>query len=95
MVATPAKKMRPIRAIIFDLDDTLVESTVDYVKFKTLVIERITSHGEPKDLYDPHETIVTIVARQGFPKSRSAIVWQSSTPSWTKLSWREYSKPDR
>jgi phosphoglycolate phosphatase len=63
MVATPAKKVRPIRAIIFDLDDTLVESTVDYVKFKTLVIERITSHGEPEDLYDPHETIVTIIAR--------------------------------
>jgi HAD superfamily hydrolase (TIGR01549 family) len=63
MAATPAKKMRSIRAIIFDLDDTLVESTVNYAKFKTLVIERITSHGEPKDLYDPHETIVMIIAR--------------------------------
>jgi len=63
MVVTPAMKMRSIRAIIFDLDDTLVESTVNYAKFKTLVVERITSHGEPKDLYDPHGTIVTIIAR--------------------------------
>jgi len=63
MAGIPAKKMRSIRAIIFDLDDTLVESTVNYAKFKTLVIERITSHGEPKELYDPHETIVTIIAR--------------------------------
>jgi len=63
MAATPAKKMRSIRAIIFDLDDTLVESTVNYSKFKTLVAERIASHGEPKHLYDPHETIVTIIAR--------------------------------
>jgi len=63
MAGIPAKKMRSIRAIIFDLDDTLVESTVNYAKFKTLVIERITSHGGPKELYDPHETIVTIIAR--------------------------------
>ncbi len=63
MVANSAKKVRSIRAIIFDLDDTLVESTVNYAKFKTLVVERIASHGEPKHLYDPHETIVTIIAR--------------------------------
>ena len=63
MVATPAMKARSIRAIIFDLDDTLVESTVDYAKFRTLVVERITSHGEPKDLYDPNETIVMTIAR--------------------------------
>jgi HAD superfamily hydrolase (TIGR01549 family) len=63
MVATPAKKMRSVRAIIFDLDDTLVESTVNYAKFKILVIERITSEGEPRDLYDVHETVVAIIAR--------------------------------
>lgn len=63
MVGTPAIKMRSISAVIFDLDDTLVESTVNYAKFKALVIERITSHGEPRNLYDPHETVVVIVAR--------------------------------
>jgi HAD superfamily hydrolase (TIGR01549 family) len=63
MVTDPAKKMKSVSAIIFDLDDTLVESTVNYAKFKTLVIERITSQGEPRSLYDVHETIVTIVAR--------------------------------
>ncbi len=63
MAAAPEKKMRSIRAIIFDLDDTLVESTVNYAKFKTLVIERIASHGEPKSLYDPHGTVVKIIAK--------------------------------
>lgn len=52
-----------IRAVVFDLDDTLVESTVDYAKFKRLVMERIVSRGEPREKYDPGETIVAIIAR--------------------------------
>lgn len=54
---------REIRAIIFDLDDTLVESTVDYGKFKRQVIDRLVSSGEPRELYNPGETIVSIVSR--------------------------------
>lgn len=57
--ALPAK----IRAAIFDLDDTLVESTVDYAKFKRLVIDRIVSDREDRSKYDPSETIVAIVDR--------------------------------
>lgn len=56
---TPKK----ISAVIFDLDDTLVLSTVDYAKFKRLVIERIASHGEDPSRYSPTETIVAIVSR--------------------------------
>jgi len=52
-----------IRAVVFDLDDTLVESTVDFAKFKRLVIDRMVSHGEPRDRYRPDETIVAIIAR--------------------------------
>jgi len=48
---------------VFDLDDTLVESTVDYAKFKRLVIDRMVSHGERRDKYRPEETIVAIIAR--------------------------------
>ncbi len=52
-----------IQAVIFDLDDTLVESTVDYGKFKRLVIERIASRGEDRSAYSPNETVVAIVER--------------------------------
>ena len=52
-----------IRAVVFDLDDTLVLSTVDYGKFKRLVIDKIVSHGEPRTMYDPNETVVSVVSR--------------------------------
>ena len=52
-----------IKGVVFDLDDTLVLSTVDYAKFKRLVIEHIASHGEDPSLYSPTETIVAIVSR--------------------------------
>ena len=52
-----------VKAVIFDLDDTLVESTVNYAKFKRLVIDRIASHGEDRGKYSQNETIVSILSR--------------------------------
>jgi HAD superfamily hydrolase (TIGR01549 family) len=52
-----------LRAVIFDLDDTLVLSTVDFPKFKRLVVERLASWGEDVSLYSLNETIVVIVNR--------------------------------
>jgi phosphoglycolate phosphatase len=49
--------------VIFDLDDTLVLSTVDFPKFKRLVVERLASWGEDVSLYSLNETIVAIVNR--------------------------------
>lgn len=60
---SPRKVPEVVRAVVFDLDDTLVESKVDYGKFKRLVIERIASNGEDKSRYSPTETIVSILAR--------------------------------
>lgn len=64
-----------IKAVIFDLDDTLVESTVNYAKFKRLVIDRIASRGEDIRMYSLNETIVVILSRydkamkdRGLPK---------------------------
>ncbi len=54
---------RRIKAVIFDLDDTLVESTVNYGKFKGLVLERLVSWGEDRHDYRPEETIVAILSR--------------------------------
>ncbi len=71
---TPAK---PLRAVVFDLDDTLVVSTVDFPKFKGLVLDRIESFGEDRSAYDPSGTIVTILDRfeartrgKGVPEDR-------------------------
>ncbi len=52
-----------IRAVVFDLDDTLVVSTVDFGRFKRLVLERLVSFGEPREAYDISETIVKTIAR--------------------------------
>ncbi len=54
---------KTLKAVVFDLDDTLVLSTVDYAKFKRQVIERIGSRGDDTSIYSPNETIVTIVSR--------------------------------
>jgi phosphoglycolate phosphatase len=63
MPQVPASLPRRIRAVVFDLDDTLVESKVDFSKFKRLVIQRIAAYGDDISFYSPNETIVKIVAR--------------------------------
>jgi len=60
-VAAPIRPIKRLRAVVFDLDDTLVLSTVDFPKFKGLVIDRIEEFGEDRGLYDPSETIVRIL----------------------------------
>lgn len=57
------ERIRSVKAVIFDLDDTLVESTVNFPKFKRLVIERIASYGEDAKDYGLGETIVAIINR--------------------------------
>lgn len=63
MPQVPVSLPRRIRAVIFNLDDTLVESTVDFAKFKRLVIKRIATYGDDSSFYSPNETVVKIVAR--------------------------------
>jgi len=50
-------------AVVFDLDDTLVVSTVDFAKFRRLVIERIVEWGDERAAYSANETIVVIIRR--------------------------------
>ncbi|MDH3365709.1 MAG: HAD family hydrolase [Thermoplasmata archaeon] len=63
----PARTERPIQSrikgVIFDLDDTLVLSTVDYVRFKNLIIERIALKGEDTDGYSPDDGIISLITR--------------------------------
>ncbi len=63
---TEWREMRPgkrLRAVVFDLDDTLVESTVDFPKFKSLVIRRMGEFGDDPGAYSLSETIVAILDR--------------------------------
>ena len=57
------ERIREVKAIVFDLDDTLVESTVDFPKFKSLVIDRLVDHGESRGDYSLNETVVAIINR--------------------------------
>jgi len=50
-----------LRGVVFDLDDTLILSTVDYERFKTLIIERIASKGDDPSQYSPNEGIVGLI----------------------------------
>jgi HAD superfamily hydrolase (TIGR01549 family) len=59
----PVRPRKPLRAVVFDLDDTLVVSTVDFPKFKAMVIDRIEALGDDRSMYSPSETIVIILDR--------------------------------
>jgi len=52
-----------VKGVIFDLDDTLVLSTVDYVRFKRLIIERIALEGEDVRDYRPDDGIISLIDR--------------------------------
>jgi HAD superfamily hydrolase (TIGR01549 family) len=62
-----------LKGVVFDLDDTLILSTVDYARFKTLIIERISSLGEDPRLYSPDEGIVGLMER--FSGRMRALGW--------------------
>ncbi|UCE91516.1 MAG: HAD family hydrolase [Methanobacteriota archaeon] len=50
--------------MVFDLDDTLIVSTVDYARFKRLIIDRIAAtEGDDPSRYSPSEGIVSLIGR--------------------------------
>ena len=44
--------MRPVKAVVFDLDGTLMESSIDYEKMSNLIKELLGSMGLPEPLED-------------------------------------------
>lgn len=70
-----SEKLRGVRlkGVVFDLDDTLILSTVDYTRFKTLIIERIASMGEDPTLYSPGDGIIVLMDR--FAERMIALGW--------------------
>ncbi|MDD1743510.1 MAG: HAD family hydrolase, partial [Methanomassiliicoccales archaeon] len=47
-----------IKAIVFDLDNTLVQSHIDYVRLKAAVLIELSRAGVPKHLIIPEESVV-------------------------------------
>lgn len=54
----PMSSKKIIRAIIFDLDNTLVESQIDYLQMKLDVLWELGRSGVEPSLLDPSKTIV-------------------------------------
>lgn len=53
-----------VKGVIFDLDDTLILSTVDYARFKRLIIDRISATaGDDPGLYSSSEGILSLIDR--------------------------------
>jgi HAD superfamily hydrolase (TIGR01549 family) len=52
-----------LKGVVFDLDDTLIQSTVDYARFKKLIIQSISSMGDDPSLYSSEEGIVGLIDR--------------------------------
>ena len=64
------------KGIVFDLDGTLVNSEVDFVKMKNNMIRVIEGHGAPKGVLTPQMTTVVVLehaeeywAEQGKPEA--------------------------
>jgi HAD superfamily hydrolase (TIGR01549 family) len=52
------KMLRAVRAIVFDLDNTLVSSHIDYGRLKLAVLEELTEAGVPDQLLDEKASVV-------------------------------------
>jgi phosphoglycolate phosphatase len=52
-----------IKAVVFDLDGTLIVTTVDFRKMKERLISDLVGRGVPPSLLDPKDTIVNNLVR--------------------------------
>jgi phosphoglycolate phosphatase len=52
-----------IDAVVFDLDGTLIHTTVDFRAMKQRLLEELTRRGVPQALLDPRDTIVANLDR--------------------------------
>lgn len=52
-----------VRAVVFDMDGTIINSTVDFRKMKKGMIQELGAMGVPTSLLDPGQTIVVLISR--------------------------------
>ena len=66
------------KGIIFDLDGTLIKSTIDFVKMKNNMINILEKNGVPKGLLNPTLTTVVIL-------EKSENIWKDTNKAETDL----------
>ena len=54
--------MKNKKVVVFDLDGTLIQSSINFVKMKNKMIEILEQNGVPIDLFTPQQTTVVILA---------------------------------
>jgi len=63
MTKNAGRRSAPPRAVIFDLDGTLVISTIEFMKFRTRLLSYIRDKVTDMSGYSTRETTVTMIAR--------------------------------
>ena len=53
----------PFKAVLFDLDDTLIVSTIDFMKFRRMLIAYLDRMGANMENYSMGDTTVSMIAR--------------------------------
>ncbi len=59
------KGLRPngLKAIVFDMDGTLIRTTIDFRRMNRGIAETLLQHGLPKDILDPHGKVNESIVR--------------------------------
>ena len=74
-----------VKGIIFDLDGTLIRSSIDFPGMKRSMIAILEDHGIPRGLLSPKETTVATMEKaersgksRGRPRPRGIRSWRRS-----------------
>ncbi|MCX6651541.1 MAG: HAD family hydrolase [Methanomassiliicoccales archaeon] len=81
MSPTITNGLRPqkFKAVVFDLDNTIIQSTIDFREMNRAVAETLLMHGLPKDILDSKGRVnVSIVRVYAYFKTHSQDGWAES-----------------
>jgi len=68
--------LRGLRAVVFDMDGTLIQSTIDFHEMNRQVAETLLQHGLPQDILDPSGRVnESIVRAYAYFKMHSQDGW--------------------
>jgi phosphoglycolate phosphatase len=70
-----SERLKPVKAIVFDLDNTLVQSHIDYARLKSTVLKRLADAGVPDRLIDSNDSVV-----ENYVRGKAFLMEDSSKP---------------